>query len=424
MQSFRFLALAFFLAGSVASAQVYTAGQIEFLNLGPYTPTELEAAAGIHPGAKFTADDLSASAQRLVDTGYFDDVTASLVGRFEAMKVEYELKPTPRAAMLHVGFQNFVWLTRDEIAAAVKKSSPLFQGYLPEGSANQDVLRTALGEALRERGVDGAVVYDTVEPSLAHPVREIEFRVSKPYVRVANVKLGGVSTELVPYVQKSVNATARTAYTEEPAGLATADTILAPLLDAGYVDAALSGMHAEAAPPTEGAVGVEVSAMLRAGDVYKVSSITFGGSPLFPAEEFATQAKLHSGDVASRKALLETLAPLDSAYRRQGYMDVTIVATPTIHREAHEIAYAVSVTPGEQYRIDALTAENLDPAAKAAFDKVFLMKKGELYDPEYVAKFIKNNSSVKEFQPYVGNFVAYAHPKTHTVDLVITFAHR
>src|SRR5436309_1075577 len=93
--------------GSFASAQVYTANRIEFIGAAPYTHDQLEAAAAIHPGTKFTADDLSSSAQRLVDTGYFDDVTASLQGKFAAMTVTYVLKPTPKEAMLHVGFQNF-----------------------------------------------------------------------------------------------------------------------------------------------------------------------------------------------------------------------------------------------------------------------------------------------------------------------------
>lgn len=424
MHILRFLALGLTLSAPAIRAQVYTAGTIEFLNCGEYSHDDLEGAAGIHPGGKFTADDLSASAQRLVDTGYFDDVTASLVGKFTSMKVTYQLKPTPKAAMLHVGYQNFVWLSRAEIDAAVKVKSPLFRGYLPEGSANQDLLKTALTEALASKGLQSAVVYETVEPTLAHPVREIEFRVSKPFVRVANVKLGGVSTALVPYVQKSVNGTALTAFVEEPSGLTTADKILEPLLDAGYVQASLSEMQVTPDAAADGRVGVVVAATLNSGEVYKAAGVTFAGAPLFSADEFASKAKLHAGDVASRKALLETLQPLDSTYRRQGYMDVTIVARPAIHEETHEVAYTVTLAPGEQYRVDELTAENLDAGAKAAFEKVFRTRKGELYNPEYVAEFIKNNSSVKEFQPYVANYVAYAHPKTHTVDLVITFAHR
>lgn len=405
-------------------AQVYTAGTIAFVNAGPYAKADLESVAGIHPGTKFTADDLSVSAQKLADTGLFDDVTASLLGRFSAMTVTYELKPLAQESLLHVEFQNFVWLTHAEIEAAVRAKLPLFSDYLPEGSPDEDVIRAALGEALKAKGVDASVVYDTEEPSLEHPVREIAFRVSKPFVQVANVKLGGVTPELVPYVQKSVNQTARKPYLEVPPGLSTADQILAPLLDSGYLQASLSGVQVTPAADQNGVTGVVVSATLDPHEIYKVSTISFAGSPLLSADQFAAGAKLHPGDVASHSALLETLKPLDAAYRRQGYMDVTVEAKPTLNGEAHEVSYAVSVSPGEQYRINEVSTENLDPEAKAAFEKVFLMKKGELYNPEYVAEFLKNNSSVKVFAPYVGNYVAYAHPKTHTVELVVTFARR
>lgn len=424
MQTLRLFALLSCFCAPFAICQTYTVGHTEFVNSGPYTHDELEAVAALHPGMHFTADDLIASAQRLADTGYFDDVAASLMGRFAAMTVTYQLKPASHDSMLPVGFQNLVWLTHDEIEAAVRAKSPLFRDSLPEGSPAQDLIRAALTEALAAKGVPASVTYETVEPTLQHPVREIEFRASKPFVRVANVKLAGVQPQLVPLVQRSVNDTARTPFAAGPDGLDTADRILSPLLDAGYIQATLSSLQVTASPMANDTVPVVVSATLSPGAVYKVSAIQFSGAPLLSAEAFAASAKLHPGDIASRKALLETLEPIDSAYRRQGYMDVTVIAKPTFHEETHEVAYTVTVSPGEPYRIDQLSAENLDPEAKAAFDKVFLMKKGELYNPEYVAGFLKGNSSVVSLRRYIGNYVAYAHPKTHTVDLVVSFATR
>ena len=421
MYKLRLATLSSCLWASMAAAQVYTAGTLEFFDPGPYTHDQLESAAAIHPGAKFTADDLGASAQRLVDTGYFDDVAASLQGKYAAMTITYQLKPTPQTSMLHVGFENLVWLTPEEILAAIRTKSPLFEGYLPEGSPNQDLLKAALTEALAAKGIPATVEYQTVEPTLAHPVREIEFRVTKPEVRVANVKLSGVSQDLVPYVQKSVNTTARKPYLAVPPGLATADQILAPLLDAGYIQAYLTNVQVTDSPQPNGTTGVVLSGVLDAGDVYKVSGISYAGMPLLSADEFTASAKLHPGEIASRAALLQTLEPLDKAYRRQGYMDVTIVAAPTFHKETHEVSYAVSVSPGEPYRVKDLSAVNLDPAASAAFDAKFQMKAGAVFNPEYLSEFLRDNKAVPEFQNLDANYTAYAHPKTHTVDVDIVF---
>jgi outer membrane protein insertion porin family len=68
-----------------------------------------------------------------------------------------------------------------------------------------------------------------------------------------------------------------------------------------------------------------------------------------------------------------------------------------------------------------VTANNLDPAARADFNRGFLMKAGDLYNPEYLAGFLKNNTALRALDGYSFTFKAYADPNTHTVDLVLTF---
>ena len=258
---------------------------------------------------------------------------------------------------------------------------------LPENSPLLGVFDAALTDALAKKGITAKVAHNTIEPTLARPERTIEFQIATPAIGVANVKLNGVAEELAPLIQKSVNAAAKVPYSER-----TTDLVLAPLRDAGYIQAALSGTTLE--PKIDGdKASVVLSATLVPGDVYRVSVINFAGEPLLAADAFAATEKLHPGDIASQALLMQTLAPLDAAYRRQGYMDVVVEATPAIDAAAHQVAYTVTVTPGEQYRINKVTANNLDPVARDNFDRRFTMKTGDLYNPEYVTGFLKNNSS-------------------------------
>jgi hypothetical protein len=71
--------------------------------------------------------------------------------------------------------------------------------------------------------------------------------------------------------------------------------------------------------------------------------------------------------------------------------------------------------------VHEITANNLDPAAQKDFDRGFLMKAGELYNPEYAATFLKRNTALLALAGYSASFKAYADPNTHTVDLVINF---
>ncbi len=415
--------LTFILLGSttVASAQItYTAAKIVFNHPGPYSQAQLETAAGIRAGTKFNADDLGNAAQHLVDTGYFDNVGATLTGNVTSATVLFDIEPTDSTRMLHVGFENFVWLSHSEIEDALHAKSPLFDDYLPESSPLADIFNAALVDALAAKGVTAKVAHDTVEPTMLRPERSLEFRISAPAIRVANVKLGGVQPDLVPLIQKSVNAAAKAPYDEGLAGITTADRILTPLLDAGYAQATLSDISL--VPSFTGnAASVVLSATLTPGDIYHVSKIDFAGTPLLSAGSFAASERLHPGDLASRALLLETLAPLDLVYRKQGYMDVIIDVRPTADLATHQVAYTVSVKPGEQYRVKEVTAKNLDPAARADFDRGYLMKTGELYNPDYLAHFLKNNTALLKLAGYSASWKAYADPNTHTVDVVLTF---
>jgi outer membrane protein assembly factor BamA len=415
--------LIFLLVGAapLAAQQTYTAGKIVFDHLGPYSQAQLEAASGMHAGTTFDADALGAAAQRLVDSGYFANVGATLApGRATAITVLFSIDPIQRSEMLRAGFENFVWLSHAEIEASLQAKSPLFLDYLPENSPLADSFDAALTETLAAKGVTAHVTHDTVEPTMLQPERAIEFRIASPVIRVANVKLAGVTPDLVPLIQKSVNAAAKAAYNEGLAGETTKDRILAPLLDAGYAEASLSDIALY--PKLDGdSASVVLSATLSAGDIYRVSGVNFAGSSLLSAEAFAAATKLHPGDVASRALLLETMAPLDAAYRRQGYMDVVVMAAPLPDAAAHQIAYTVSVSPGEQYRVKEITINNLDPDARTEFDRAFTIKTGDLFDLEYLADFLKNNTALKALRNYACTWKAYADPGTHTVDLVLTF---
>ena len=411
------------LAGTIpaASAQTYKAAKVVFQNAGMYSQPQLESVAAMHPGTSFTAAGLGDAAQRLLDTGFFTDVGATLgTGSVNAATVLFTTRPVPVSDMIHLSFQNFVWLTPAEIQAALRQKAPLFSGYLPESSPLVDTFDATLAQALAAKGVTATVTHETFEPTLLRPERVLEYRIASPRIRIANIKLEGIPPALAPLVQKSVNAAAGFGYSDGLAHQTTAEAIVAPLLDAGYARAALSGISVAPSVTSEGA-SVIVSATLSTGDIFHVTAVNFPGAPLLSATDFAAQAKLHPGGIASRELLLETLAPLDAAYRARGYMDVLIKTSPQFDDAAHTVAYNISVVPGDQYRIRDVTAENLPADALADFKHAFRLTQGELYNPDYVHNFLKNNTLVQSLMPYSGTYKAYADPNTRTVDLVITF---
>ena len=422
MSAMRSGLLLLFFGCSCLAAQTYKAKQIDFSQPGPFTQQQLEQCVGLHPGSSFTKAELAAAAQRLIDSGYFEDVAGALAGNVNAVTVRFDIKPLAPSRLIPVSFENFVWLTHDEVKSAVKNRFPLFIDLLPEGSPHQEEIRDALVDALKAKSITAKVAYNTFEPTVSHPQREIGFHVVKPLIQIANIKLTGVTPELVPFVQKSVNATARTRYTEGPADETTAEHILAPLLDAGYVQAKLTDVTLAPSAVEADKVSIVLNAKLDPGPVFRVSSLSFAGTPLISSQTFNAEAKLHVGEVASHRALVQSFTSIDEAYRCQGYMDVVIHAEPLIDVPAQQVGYTITVLPGEQYRVHTVTAVNLDPAARAEFERGFLMKEGSLYNPQYVADFLKNNTALLALAHYSAGYKAVADPSTHTVELTLTFA--
>jgi hypothetical protein len=96
-------------------------------------------------------------------------------------------------------------------------------------------------------------------------------------------------------------------------------------------------------------------------------------------------------------------------------------ALPKLDTAAHQVAYTVTLVPGEQYRVGTLTIVDLPPQQRQEFDAVWKLQPGTLYDPIYSANFLKNNSAPQSLAEYSASFTAEADPDTHLVNFTMTF---
>jgi outer membrane protein assembly factor BamA len=417
---FRFFAAVVLSFASVSAVAQYTVGIVVYKNPGPYRQADLDAALGLHSGQPLSTAGLQAAAQRLIDTGYFDDVQVKSAGSFKSLEITFELKPYGAEHLTPAGFENFVWLTPEELAAALHKAAPLFHGALPDAGNQPDAINAALTAALAAKGVNATVTHITIEPSTAQPMRTVEFLVEQPMVRVHSIVLQGVSPAMAAAVDTLAQRLKGSRY-NEGLGTTTQSVLLSPYNQAGYLDAKLSGVHYTTSPAAGGAVDVDIAATVDEGAAYRVASLNFAGTAVAPAATLTAAAKLHAGDIASRKLLLQTFAPVDQAYRKQGYMDVVVQPGEVLDRTAHTVAYTVTVAPGEQYRLRSVNATGLDPAARKEFDRAWTMNAGDLYNVTYVMSFLDNNTALRALSQYSFAFKAAADPMTHTVDLNLTF---
>ncbi len=319
-------------------------------------------------------------------------------------------------------FDNFIWLTDDELRGVVHKVLPLFNGELPESGNSLGQVDAALAAALAQNGVTGAVVeHEAVMPTSAEPVHAMRFFVAQPMVLLNSVQLEGLDPALARAVGERAAKLRKMPYEAGESQTSTIGWLLSPYRDAGYLKATVRDLQVVGTQATPGRVLVDVKGRVEAGPVYRVKALTFADSPLMSGAAFGAIAQLHGGDVASQKALLASVKPVEAAYQKQGYFEAYVETEPSFDDAAHTVSYALTVIPGEQYRVRSVTVNGLTPAARAEFDTGWRLTAGDLYDPGYVQAFLTNNTAVRGLAGYAGGFKAVSDPQTRLVDLTVSF---
>jgi outer membrane protein assembly factor BamA len=398
----------------------YNIHKIIFKGNTPYTQAALEGASGLRVGAALTETELSSAAERLIATGAFADVSATLDGPNKSVDVIFKIQPAGSEHLLRASFDNFVWFSHDELLAELGRRVPLFNGSVPEGGNLQDAIQQALQQMVEAKGVKGKVSAELVGAQAGRPFRMAEYRVEPPYIRVHEVNLTGVPAGFTRATDKVVHGLIGSSYND---GLdnSLSEKILADYRNAGYQDASLTDLRSSIASTTPEKVQVDVAATIHAGEVYRISGLTWAGSPQMSSTAFTSAAKLHAGDVASQKNLRESLESLEAAYRNQGYVDVIVDAVPKLDTAAHQVAFAVSAVPGVQYKLRTLTVTGLTSMQRKDFDTAWRLNAGDVYNAGYVKSFLTNNTAVQSLLGLSAAFTVSQDPEAALIDLTVAF---
>jgi outer membrane protein insertion porin family len=410
-----------FLSFSVAAPALaqYTIQNIKIQGPGPYSEAEVLAVCGLQPGQRMSHDSLGNAAQHLLDTGVFADAAIELTGTGLARTVQIELKPLLQSSFVPATFANFAWWTPADLDAALRRQVPFYRGEMPPAGNLADHVNAALTSMLAAKGVQAVVTNGSVAATNAHPAATWDFHIDSPSVRLGAVHLQGPTPSgTVPVLQRVVSRSEGAAFSEDAGGVD--DALLAPLRDAGYVDAKLSQVTRVVSPAASG-YSVQYTATVVPGNVFRVGAIAWQPAPVYSQDTFAREAKLHTGEVSSQRALLETEQAIVNAYLHLGYLDAYVDAHPQTDASGATVSYALSVVPGEIYHLKSVTPVNLSAAAQQDFDRGWLLKPGAVYDPLYTSKFLTSNTALTKLAGYTASFQAAADSQTHMVALTINF---
>ena len=393
------------------SSQAQIKPAIAFSGAPAYSQSELLAFTGLKPGAAVTQQLLQDVAQRLSDTGLFDEVNFA----YNDKQIAFSLKPAPASAMLTARFANFVWWQDDELDRALKSRVAFYNSAaVPVHGNMRDSICAALASMLAEKGVNGASVSSI--PGLGGLV----FNLDSPPVLIHSLALADTSPAMQPNLTYIMQDVAGQPWDKVTSFSDIASRVGIVYRDKGYLDAVIVKQSHSTPSITANGIQLDLTASVIEGTQYHVSLLTWPGSELLSTADFNKQSKLKPGDVDSPTALRDALRLITNAYGTKGYIFARVLAPPVIDRTAHLVAYTISVEPGSQYHFKSVTFLGLNDEQTRQLNSAWKLHPGDIFDSSYPMKFFAQIGTI--LGP--GYRVAIAQkqdPSALTVDLTITF---
>src|SRR5215475_13839759 len=133
---------------------------IAFEGLKSQSPDKIVAASGLQVGQTIDFEAVKAAAQRLSQTGLFGKVSYRY--RYSSTQIEltFELEEkTTGKKRCH--FDNFVWFSDKEIADAIRRDMPDFDGSIVVSDFMGDEIKKSLTRLLAEKKIAGEIGYET-----------------------------------------------------------------------------------------------------------------------------------------------------------------------------------------------------------------------------------------------------------------------
>jgi outer membrane protein assembly factor BamA len=390
----------FFLGGSVFatllflhSAQAQTPApatanlhEIRTEGLKTLSDTQIIALSQLEKGSQVGKSELQAAADRLLQTGMFAKVNYSFQTRADGLTVIFQLEEAPRVP---VYFDNVPWFSDGELAEAIRKKAPFFDGTLPEAGAVLDQATDAVKDLLASHKLNVTVEHELLANPLAEGNVQV-FRVEGAAFFIAGVEFGDPSIASSHVVQQQLADVQGKPFSRMMIDLFLSEQLRPFYLKQGYLrvklgppEVRLTGNPNQKLPDQ-----IPVFVPVATGAIYHWKGSRWSGNSALSSITLSNETGLKPGDVADG---LQIEAGWDRAreeYGHQGYLDAKIDPVASYDDQTHTVSYAVSVADGVQYHYNTMVLTGLSLAAEGRIHQMWPIASGAVFDKSLFEKFL------------------------------------
>ncbi len=399
--------------------------RIEVEGLQRYGKEQIVEASGLKIGQSVNETSLDEAANKLLQTGFFTNLTYRLHASSGQATVTFVVEEKADRGV-PVVFDNFVWFTNEELAEAIRREIPSYDGTALDVGNMTASIKSVLQRLLKEKKIQGEVEYmpstDEAGGSPEHifTVKGIKI----PICELSFTGAAGIS-------ESELKSNSKSLFNEDYGHRFVVDFANGSLRNIyrqrGYLRARF---HEAPVKVLDGAAckdGVAVTLVAEEGLQYSWEKAEWSENKVLSTPELDAAFGMKTGEIASSTRIDKGIDTIDKAYGRKGYLRAYLRAKPVYDDASKRVTYSFTAVEGPQYRMGTLAFTGLPENVAAHLKSKWTLAAGEVYDASYLDAFFNDIHTDRELaQAFAGKTFKVEgevkpDSKTLTVNVTINF---
>lgn len=372
-------------AGTAHLDSVLVTGSLRF------TSEQISTAIGLRAGEVINRDTLQGAADKLAELGLFSNIQYRFSSVATGVKVTYQVADAP---LLPVTFDNFPWVTDEDLSAGLKTSGILFNGSAPAKGTILDAMSEALAHVLDQRGVHARVTHQVITLPVKDQMVQ-QFRVDDANLTVRSIEFNDDLAKNDRAIQERLADLVGKPYSRSSIEFFELEQVRPIYLAHSYLRVQFGPTVARfAAKPSEPLAGpVIVSVPIIVGSAYQWGGVEWRGNDSVTSANLDRVVDLKPGDPADGNKIEAVWEHVRATYGQAGFLDAMVNPEPQFDDKAARVIYTVTITEGPQYRMGNLVLTGLSLEGERRIRKAFPIAQDAVFNKGMYESFV--NSGLK-----------------------------
>jgi outer membrane protein insertion porin family len=381
-----------------------------------FSKEQVLAVAGLKIGQPAARPEFDAARDRLVESGAFESVAYRFAAAPTGEGIAATLEVAEVQQVYPVEFQD-LHVSSLELDSVLRAKDPLYsREKLPATRPVLERYTKWIQEFMATKGNKEEIAGQVMQVAGDFA---IVFRPSKPLPTVAQVTFEGAQVVSEEKLREAIVGAVGSAYTED-VFRQMLGTVIRPLYEnRGYLRARFPELRTT---PAEDVKGLHVFVKVDEGEKYEIGKVTIEGPTPIAAATLVKTSELKAGDLAEMSKVNEGIEKIRKAVRREGYMEVRVLGDRKLDDEKKVANFAVRVDPGPQFTMGKLRLVGLDIHGEAEIRRIWILKEGQPFNPEYPDLFLRRIKEMALFDNLGVTKAEYTmNQRNRTADVTLTF---